>query len=57
MKLSTKIKLFFSKKLRNSLSCVGCELPCGGTYKIKKANICDIMIYNYENKEKTNVKD
>lgn len=57
MKLTTKLKLFFSRKLRDRLSCAGCELPCGGTHKIRKAEICDIMIYNYEHKEKTNVKD
>jgi hypothetical protein len=50
MKVTTRIKLFFSKKLRNKLSCVGCELPCAGEYKIKNCVICDIMVRNYEKK-------
>ncbi|MBR4004161.1 MAG: hypothetical protein IKI95_08995 [Clostridia bacterium] len=52
MRLKTKIKLFFSKKLRNELSCVGCELPCAGEYNIRKSKICDIMVRNYERKGK-----
>ena len=52
MKLLTKIKLFFSKKLRDELSCVGCELPCAGCCIIKNTTICDIMVRNYEKEGK-----
>ena len=50
MKLSTKIKLLFSNKLR--LSCCGCELPCKGTANFKGEELCQIQIYNYEKGER-----
>ena len=52
MKITTRIKLFFSKKLRHKLSCVSCQLYCGGSIKIRKDTICNVMISNYENKGK-----
>lgn len=52
MKISTKIKLLFSNKLRKQLSCCGCELPCKGVYIFKGEELCQILIYSFEKGEK-----
>lgn len=51
MKLSTKIKLLFSKKLRKRLSCCGCELPCKGCLSFQSEELCQILIDSFEKGE------
>lgn len=53
MKITTRIKLFFNKRLRNELSCCGCEMACHGSYKIRKEDVCHIRVWNYEHQKHT----